>query len=331
MRSGSTAVRYLKELRRVIRFYGISNANMEEGSFRCEVNISLRPVGTEDFGTKVEIKNLNSFRAVERSIDYEIKRQTEILNKREIVRHETRGWDDKEGVTVHQRFKERAPEYRYFPEPDLPDLHLTDTISEEALIDLEELPVRQVRGLIERFGVPPQSAELLMSGIGAPVEDPYYVGEFFEKCIDRHGGHGTLAVNLITGIIFEHLNKENTTLDQTVLTPKKLAEVTKMVARDEVSSTNAKLIVARILKEGGDVREIVVDEGLVQVSDEDELVTLVREVIEENESIVEEIKRGKINAIGSLVGTAMKKSDGQANPKRVNELLHEILLPKKHK
>ncbi|HDS30643.1 MAG TPA: Asp-tRNA(Asn)/Glu-tRNA(Gln) amidotransferase subunit GatB [Firmicutes bacterium] len=327
--SAHEASKYLKELRRLLKFLGISNANMEEGSFRCEVNISLRPENSERFGTKIEIKNLNSFRAVERSIEYEIERQTAIYRKGELVKHETRGWDEKEGVTVHQRFKEKAPEYRYFPEPDLPDLILDSSVCAEASLDIETIPVRKVRSLIGRFGVPTQSADLLMSGIGAPEDNPYFVADFFEEAVERHRAQGTAAVNLLTGIVFEHLRKTGVTLDQTDLTPVKLAEITKMIAREELSSTTAKMVLNIILNEGGKVQDIVVREGLVQVSDEDELVKMVKEIIEENPQIVDSIKKGKTNAIGALVGLAMKKSGGQANPKRVNEILQDLLINKK--
>jgi aspartyl-tRNA(Asn)/glutamyl-tRNA(Gln) amidotransferase subunit B len=329
IQSSREAVNYLKELRRLLKFLGISNANMEEGSFRCEVNISVRPENSERLGTKVEIKNLNSFRAVERSIEYEIERQTTAIRKGQQIRHETRGWDEKEGVTVHQRFKEKAPEYRYFPEPDLPDLVLDGSVCDEARLDVEAIPVRKVRSLIERFGVPPHSADLLMSGFGSPEDNPYFVAEFFEESVQRHGAQGTAAVNLMIGTVFEHLKKTGMTLDQTDLTPKKMAEITKMIAKEELSSTSAKTVLSRILEEGGNVRDVVVSEGLVQVSDEDELVKMVKEIIEENPHIVESIKRGKTTAVGALVGLAMKKSGGQANPKRVNELLTDMLINRK--
>ena len=327
--SATDAVNYLKELRRLLRFLGISDANMEEGSYRCEVNISMHLSDTEAFGTKVEIKNLNSFRAVERSIEFEIQRQTDLLKSKKDVRHATLGWDEKDQKTVHQRYKEKAPEYRYFPEPDLPDLEFTPDVLHDAAFDLADIPVRRVRGLIERFGVPPHAADLLVSGPGSPADNPYFVADFFEQAVQRHGALGTPTANMLTGTVFEYINKTGITLDQTDLTPKKIAEVIKMVSRDELSVTNAKRVISIVLEQGGKVRDIVLSEGLVQVSDEDELVTLVKEVIEENETIVESVRKGKLNAIGALVGEAMKKSDGQANPKRVNEILHDILLKKK--
>jgi aspartyl-tRNA(Asn)/glutamyl-tRNA(Gln) amidotransferase subunit B len=323
------AVQYLKELRRLLRFLGISNANMEEGSFRCEVNISIRPEGEERLGTKVEIKNLNSFRAVERSIEYEIDRQALILRKKGEIRQATLGWDEREGKTVHQRYKEKAPEYRYFPEPDLPDLHLEGELLNDSLFDMESIPARRVRSLIERFGVSYLNADLLVSGTGAPEENPYYVADFFVETVQRHRAQGTPTVNLMTGTVFEYLNRVGMTLDQTGLTPKKLAEVTKMVDQGDLSSTSAKRVVSIMLEEGGDVRDVVLKEGLVQVSDEDELIRMVKEIIEENQDIAESIRRGKVQAIGALVGLAMKKSKGQANPKRVNELLSEMLTPRK--
>ena len=328
LKSASEAVTYLKELRRLLRFFGISNANMEEGSFRCEVNISVKREGDEKLGTKVEVKNLNSFRAVERSIEYEIERQIGLITKGHEIKQETRGWDEKDGKTVHQRYKEKAPEYRYFPEPDLPNLALVGDYCDESCLDMDNIPVRRVKALVERFGVPPVSADLLVSGIGAPSDNPYFIADFFEESVSRHGASGTQAVNLITGTVFEHLKKNETTLDQTDLTAKKLAEITKLVTRDEISSTNAKRIVSIILEEGGTVSEIVKKEGLVQVSDSDELTELVREVLEANAHIVESVRKGKVNAIGALVGEVMKKSKGQANPKRVNEMLYEMLVKK---
>ncbi len=330
MKSHEEVVRYLKELRRLIRFLGISNANMEEGSFRCEVNISIRPTDREELGTKVEIKNLNSFRAVEWSIEHETDRQTAILRKGGKVRQATRGWDEDEGVTVHQRYKEKSSEYRYFPEPNLPDILIEGDIKDESAFDQELIPVRKVRSLVGKFGVPPYCADLLMSGTGAPDDNPYYVAVFFEEAIEKHGALGTQASNLMTGTVFEFFNRTGITLDRTDLTPKELALVTKMVSRDELSSTNAKKVIGIILEKGGKVKDIVQREGLVQVTEEDELVGLVREVMEENERIVETIRRGKVNAIGALVGEAMKKSKGQADPKRVNELLQEIILGKKN-
>jgi aspartyl-tRNA(Asn)/glutamyl-tRNA(Gln) amidotransferase subunit B len=168
-----------------------------------------------------------------------------------------------------------------------------------------------------------------MSGTGAPPEDPYFVANFFEQAVERHGAQGTQAANLMIGTVFEYINKSGTSLDQTDLTPKKLAEVTKLVAKDELSIMNARKVVGAILEHGGNVREIVLSEGLVQVSAEDELIRLVKEVVEEHQYIVDSIKRGKVNAIGALVGEAMKRSKGQANPKRINELLQEMLLKKK--
>jgi len=329
IKSAQEAVRYLKELRRLLRFLGISTANMEEGSYRCEVNVSVRPSDREQLGTKVEVKNLNSFRAVERSIEYEIERQTKVLRKGGEVRHATMGWDEKEGVTVHQRFKEKAPEYRYFPEPDLPELLIEGDILDDSAFDQENIPVRKVRALIERFGVPASGADLLMSGVGSPEENPYFITNFLMEAIVRHGAQGTQAANLMTGTVFEFVNRTGMTLDQTDLTPKKLADVTKMVGKNELSSTNAKRVVNVILEEGGKVKDIVLGEGLVQVSVEDELIELVKQVMEENEGIVETIRKGRVNAIGALVGEAMKKSKGQANPKRVNELLQEFILKKK--
>ena len=331
IKSGSHAVKYLKELRRLLRFLKISHANMEEGSFRCVVNVSVRPSDREELGTRVEIKNLNSFRAVERSIDFEIKRQTNILKSKGEVKRETRGWDEKEEATVHQRFKEGESEYRYFPEPDLPDLLLEGDILDESTFDLSKIPARKVKDLVNRFGVPPHGADLLMSGTGSPEANPYFVAEFFEEAVGRHGGLGTPAANLMTGVVFEFLKKSGLTLDQTDFTAKKLAQITKMVSRDELSSTSAKMVISLILEQGGEVNDIVMREGYAQVVDDDEISVLVREIIEANEPIVEQIKRGKLNAIGALVGAVMKKSKGDVDPKRVNELLQERILGKKNR
>jgi aspartyl-tRNA(Asn)/glutamyl-tRNA(Gln) amidotransferase subunit B len=329
MTSAVQAVSYLKELRRLLKFLGISNANMEEGSFRCEVNISMHRENDDRRGTKVEIKNLNSFKAVEKSIEYEIVRQTNLLRTKGEIKQATMGWDEKEGKTVQQRLKEKAPEYRYFPEPDLPDLMLEGEILNESLFDLDKIPVHRVRSLIERFGVSYSNADLLMSGIGAPEDNPYFVADFFEETVQRHKAQGTPVVNFMTGTVFEHIKKTGITLDQTDLTPKKLAEITKLVDQGDLSSMNAKRVLSIILEEGGKVRDIVLKEGLIQVSDEDELIRMVKEVIEENAEISESIRRGKVQAIGALVGIALKKSKGQANPKRVNELLSELLTQKR--
>lgn len=327
--SARQAVSYLKELRRLLKFLGISNASMEEGSFRCEVNISMKREGDEELGAKVEIKNLNSFRAVERSIEFEISRQTMILQQNGEIRQATLGWDEKEGRTVHQRYKEKAPEYRYFPEPDIPDLILEGSLINDSLFDMEMLPVYRVHALVTRFGVSYSNADLLMSGTGSPENNPYYIADFFEEAVQKHKARGTPTVNLIVGTVFEYLNKTGITLDQTDLTSRKIAEITKMLDSGDLSSTNAKKIVQIVLERGGEVRDIVLNEGLIQVSEDDELVKFIKEIIEENADIAESIRRGKIQAIGALVGIAMKKSNGQVNPKRVNELLTEMLAPKK--
>lgn len=324
--SSYNAVRFLKELRRTFRFLGISNGNMEEGSFRCEVNISVHPANSEELGTKVELKNLSSFRAVARGIDYEVERQTACLGKGEPVRHETRGWDEKQEITVHQRYKEEASDYRYMPEPDLPELAIAGEVLDESAFDLADIPARRVKALIDRFGVSAHGADLLMSGTGAPGENPYFVADFFEEAIEVHHAHSTQTANLMVGVVFEYLNEARVTLDQTDLTPKKIAQIVKMVGKEELSSTNAKRVVEVILEQGGKVMDIIKRESLSQVSDEDELTKLVKLVIEENEQIAEQIRKGKVNAIGALVGAAMKKSEGQANPKLINEKLQEMLL-----
>jgi aspartyl-tRNA(Asn)/glutamyl-tRNA(Gln) amidotransferase subunit B len=325
MTSATEAVNYLKELKRLLKFLGISITNMEEGSFRCEVNISVRHEGDEKLGTKVEIKNLNSFRAVERSIEYEIKRQSNLLGGKGAVRQETLGWNDHEGKTVHQRFKEKAPEYRYFPEPDLPDLLLEGDLLNDSLFDMDRIPVHRVRSLIEKFGVSYSNADLLLSGTGAPAENPYFVSEFLVETVQRHKAQGTPAVNLLTETVFAYLRKSGKTLNQTDLTPKKLAEITKMVDKGELSATSAKRVVNIILEETGNVHDIVLREGLIQVSDEDELIGMLKEIVEENPEAVESYRRGRTNAIDALMGAAMKKSKGNANPKRVRELLTELL------
>ncbi len=328
--SGEQAVVYLKELRRLLRFLGISKANMDEGSFRCEINVSLNHPDDENLGPKVEIKNLNSFKSVKQCIDFEITRQQEILKRGGELVEETRGWDESGSVTVHQRFKENSADYRFFPEPDLPDLEIKGKILDDSTFDRENIPVRKVRSLIGRFGVGASVADLLMSGTGSPPDNPYFVAEFFETAIDKHGAKGTQAANFMIGPVFEYINKTGLTLDQTDLTPKKIAQVTDMVWRDDISSTQARKIISLILEEGGKVRDIVLREGLVQDTGEDDLIKLLREVMDSNEHIVDTIKRGKINAIGALVGEVMKKSKGQADPKRVNELFQELILKKKN-
>jgi aspartyl-tRNA(Asn)/glutamyl-tRNA(Gln) amidotransferase subunit B len=326
--SAKQAVAYLKELKRLLKFLDISDAKMEDGNFRCELNISIKPEDSEDLGTKVEIKNLNSFRAVERSIEFEIERQTRLLESGSEVRLETRGWDENTDETVHHRFKERSPEYRYFPEPDLPDLLLEGEIMNESAFDLNNIPVRRVCELIERFGVPPYGAELIMSGSGVPDDNRYYMADLLEEAIERHGALGTQAANLMISTVFEFVNKTGKTLDQTDLTAKKLAEITKMVSKEEISIINAKKALSIILSEGGKVKNVVKREGFVLVTEEDEIVTLVKEVMEANEHIVETIRKGKETAISALVGEAMKKSKGNADPRRVNEILRDLIYKK---
>lgn len=315
MRSAADARAYLEELRAIIVYTGVSDAKMEEGSLRCDVNISLRPVGEEKFGTRAEIKNLNSFRAVERAIEYEIERQTDLLEDGERVKLETRTWDDAQGMTFSLRSKEEADEYRYFPEPDLPPIVLTDEWIEGMRDALPEMP-RARRARLVEDGIGAKEASIITSDI--TMADFY---DATKALIDEP----QMIVNWLIGDVMAKLNASGQTLDESGFKPEYLADLLKLIKSGDISNKIAKDVFMKAFDENKDPSDIVKEEGLQQISDTSSLEPMIQEIIDNNPKSVADYKAGKKKALGFFVGQVMKATKGQANPAVVNEVIVKLL------
>lgn len=304
-------------LRRILLYLGVSDCKMEEGSLRCDVNISIRPKGSDKFGTQVELKNLNSFRAVERSLEYEVRRQSDVVaNGGEVVR-ETRHWDEASQVTVSMRLKERAEDYRYFPEPDLPKLKIEKAWVEEVKTTLPELPGARRMRFISDYELPQYDAALLT--------DTRELADYFEAAVREYDGSAKTVSNWIMGELLRLMNATGTEIGEVKVSPGDLADMLKMIDKGTISGKIAKTVFEEMFAEGKSPEVIVKEKGLVQIADEDELLRIVDQVIGENQEVADEIKAGKDKAIGFLVGQVMKLTRGRANPKMVNELLRQRL------
>lgn len=315
MRSAADARAYLEELRAIIVYTGVSDAKMEEGSLRCDVNISLRPVGQEEFGTRAEIKNLNSFRAVERAIAYEIERQSDLLDDGERVKLETRTWDDAQGMTFSLRSKEEADEYRYFPEPDLPPIVLTDEWIDEIRNSLPEMPRARRKRLIED-GIGAKEAAIITQDIE--------FADFYDEA-KALLNEPQMIVNWLIGDIMAKLNATGKTLGESGFTPKQLADLLQLVIDGKISNKIAKDVFMKAFDEGKDPAKIVEEEGLQQISDTSSLEPMIQEIIDNNPKSVSDYKAGKKKALGFFVGQVMKATKGQANPGVVNKMIVELL------
>ena len=317
MRSPAEARAYLQKLRSIVRTLGASTGNMEEGSFRCDANISMRPVGATEYGTKAEVKNMNSFRSVFRALEYEIRRQTEVLERGERVVQETRGWDDARGVTVSQRSKEQAHDYRYFPEPDLPPVFVAREWVTEIQGHLPELPDARRDRFVSQYGLTPYLAAQL-----AATRD---VADFFERTVELSADARKVG-NWVQTELFR-LQKESGDEEGTTALPRPehLTELIKLVDEGGISQTAGKQVFEELYRTGDAPSQIVERLGLKQVSNTSELDGIVAQVIAANERPVADYRAGKTAALGRLVGEVMKATRGRANPGVVTELLKKQL------
>ena len=316
IRTPKEAGSYLRKLHAIVRYIGVCNGNMEEGSFRCDANISLRPVGREAFGTRTELKNLNSFRNVEKAIAYEIQRQTYVLEEGGKVLQETRLWDTANNKTVSMRSKEEAHDYRYFPEPDLVPLIVDDSWMEEVRQSLPELPDAKK----ERF-----MAEYAMSGYDASVlTASRELADFFE-CTAKALNEPKLAANWVMGPVLALLKDQETTITSLPITADALAELLKLVEAGKINASAAKTIFDRMVTTNEGPGEIVKEMGLEQVSDQGALEAIVAEVLEANPEEVAAYQGGKTKLMGFFMGQIMKKSRGKADPKIVTQILKQRL------
>jgi aspartyl-tRNA(Asn)/glutamyl-tRNA(Gln) amidotransferase subunit B len=316
IRSASEAGAYLRALRSILRYLGVSTGNMEEGSFRCDANVSIRPVGSEGFGVKVEVKNMNSFRAVERALDHEIHRQTAAVLAGEPIVQETRGWDDVRGITVSQRSKEFAHDYRYFPEPDLPPLTLTEERIAEIRNRLPELPAARRERFVTVLGLTPYDADVLT----AEKETANY----FEEAVASYP-QPKIVANWVNGELRRLANAANVEVGNARVSPTSLAELLRLVDAGTISQSQAKSVFEEMFASGRPPKEIIAERGLSQISDESTLAAAVDQVILANPGPVSDYAAGKKQAQGFLVGQVMKATGGKANPALVNRLLSEQL------
>ncbi len=314
IRTANEAYAYLEKLKSIIQYTGVSDCKMEEGSLRCDANISIRPVGQEEFGTKTELKNLNSFNFVRKGIEYEAKRQEEVVRAGGEIQQETRRYDEATNTTLLMRVKEGSEDYRYFPEPDLTDLYIDEDWKARIRSEIPELPDSRQKRYTEEWGLPAYDAAVL-----TVVKE---TADFFEATVAA-GADPKQASNWIMGELSAYLNSEQKELADVALTPEGLAGMIKLISDGTISSKIAKKVFKELVEKGGSAEKIVKDQGLVQISDEGALLTVIAEVLDANPQSIDDFKNGKEKAIGFLVGQIMKATKGQANPPLVNKLLQQ--------
>jgi len=314
LRSPQEARAYLEKLKAIMQYTGVSDVKMEEGSLRCDANISLRPVGSEKFGTKTELKNLNSFRNVERGLEYEQKRQAEILSRGGEITQQTLRWLEDEGRTKVMRSKEEAHDYRYFPEPDLVRLHIDADWKERVRATIPELPDARQARYTKEYGLSDYDAGLLTAS--------KVIADFFDQTVEA-GAEPKAAANWIASELLGYLNAHDKELADTSITPQGLAGMIGLIQNGTISTKIAKKVFKELVEKGGDPKRIVEEKGLVQISDEGQLRQIVEQVLAENQQSVEDYRNGKDRALGYLVGQVMKLTKGKANPQLVNQLIRE--------
>ncbi len=316
IQSPQEAKAYLEMLKSILQYAEISDCKMEEGSLRCDANVSLKKKGTETYGTKTEVKNMNSFRAVERALKYEVDRQAETLMDGEKIVQETRRWDEDKEITVTMRSKEEAHDYRYFPDPDLVPVMLKEEQIQKIKSELPELPLDKKRRFMEEYKLPEYDASVITADKA--------LAEFFDQCASNYQEPKKVA-NWVMGEISRLLNEDQVHIADTNLTPDMLLELMALEDEGTISSKIAKEIFETMYREGKSPRNIVEEKGLKQITDSGELENIVEQVIEENPGAAEDYRNGKKKAMGFLVGQVMKKTQGKANPQLVNQLFEEKL------
>jgi aspartyl-tRNA(Asn)/glutamyl-tRNA(Gln) amidotransferase subunit B len=316
IRSAEEARAYLEKVKAILEYLDVSDCKMEEGSLRCDANISLRPHGQTALGTKAEIKNLNSFRSVQRGIEYEVLRQEEILDDGGRVIQETRTWDETKGITASMRSKEQAHDYRYLPEPDLVPIVVDPARVEEIRASLPELPDARKQRLMNDHGLSEYDAAIITASKA--------VADYFDQSV-KNRGEAKAVANWLMGEVSKHLNSEGITILECPVSPKQLTELLALIEKGTISSKIAKTVFEEMWTSRKDAEVIVKEKGLVQISDSSEIIAIVEGVIAANPQSVADYKAGKDKAIGFLVGQIMKQTKGRANPDMVNTLLRERL------
>ena len=307
---------YLEKIRAIMQYCDVSDVKMEEGSLRCDANISLRPFGETKLGTKAELKNMNSFRGVQRGLEYEEIRQAELLDDGEEIVQETRRWDEAAGKTLSMRSKEEAHDYRYFPDPDLVTLHISQEWKDRVRASIPELPDERKARYTSEYGLPTYDAEVITSSM--------HIANLFEDSM-KYTSDAKAVSNWIMGDLLGYLNSEGVEITELPLTGQGLGEMIGLIEKGTISNKIAKTVFKEMLESGKLPQQIVEEKGLVQISDEGAILTIVEQVVAANPKSVEDYKAGKQKAIGFLVGQVMKESKGKANPGLANKLLVEVL------
>ena len=315
MHNGEEAEKYVEALRQTLYYIGVSDCKMEEGSMRCDVNVSIAPKGSNTLGVKNEIKNLNSISHIGKAVDYEVERQKELLEKGEKVLQETRRFDEKTNTTVMMRRKEGNVDYKFFPEPNIFPIRLDANWIKSIQDSMPELPEERKARYINDFGLNEHDINVLIAN--------KEVGDFFEETM-KYSKNAKGVCNWLLGEVQGWLNKHEQTIVNTELKPEALAKLVEMIDTNEISSKQAKELIDDIMT-GKDPVESAKEKGLQQVTNTDELANMIKEVLDENAQAIEDFKAGKGRAVGFLVGQVMKKSKGQANPGLVNQILQEEL------
>ena len=320
MRTSDQAREYLVQLRSILQFIGVSTCNMEEGNFRCDANISIRPIGDSNLGSKVEVKNMNSLRAVQGALEFEFERQVKMAEKGERIIQETRGWVDDKEITVSQRSKEDANDYRYFPEPDLPPLIISKNLVNSIQEKLPELPSVRKSRYIEDYKISEYDAGLIISDIN--------FSNFFDdavnssnKASEELNTRAKTIANLLLTEVNRLLNLENILIHETKLTPIAINEIAQLLEAGDINSTVGKQVLEETFKSGISPKKIVEEKGLIQITDTDSLIPVLEVVLDNNPDAVNDYINGKDTAVRFLVGQVMKETKGKANPTLVSELL----------
>jgi len=312
MRSAKEAAAYLTKIRQLVRYLGVCDGNMDEGSLRCDANISLRPFGQEELGVKAELKNMNSIRNVERALDYEIKRQASVLEDGGTIQQETLLWDPVKNVAKSMRGKEDSHDYRYFPDPDLVPVKIEQLWLDEIHGSLPELPDEKSERFIEQYKLPEYDAEVLTVSRG--------VADYFETTA-KNVPNSKLVSNWVMGEMMRLVNQQKVEISELNITPNRLSDLLNAVENKAISGTAAKTVFEKMVESEKSVAQIIDQEGLAQISDSSELDKLIDQVIADNPQHVERYKNGEMKLIGFFVGSVMKASKGKADPKQTNELL----------
>lgn len=317
MRSSAEAKAYLDTLKSILQYIDISDCKMEQGSIRCDVNVSVRPKGSTEFGKRVEMKNVNSFSGAMRAIDYESNRQIEALERGEEINQETRRWDDQKGCNFLLRSKEDAQDYRYFPEPDLTTIYVPMEKVEELKKQIPELPNAKIKRYVKELGLNQTDAELIAENLPRC--------KLFDECIALGSVSAKNVSNWVLADVSKYMNETGKDIADTPLTARLLVKIISLIESGKISNNSGKIVFDEIMGGNTDIDKIIADKGLAQISDDSAIEKIVNDVLAANQKSVDDYRGGKTNALGFLVGQCMKASKGQANPAKCKELVLKYL------